>query len=261
MRAYRTRPICGLQLASCLKGNSLVKEKVKKYLIVLLICLFLFVGPFYTKIFMIFLEKSLETFPKLIKIIKNLPIHIAKIKNLPMHTANIIIKIIDGIFIEKEKIEQEASYKSTKIFIYFLFPMLLIAFYYDFESEKINKPELDTIIVVFSLFSLILGRIFETYSSSSQKFHSYISLCLRHCAYSILLWLPLSLIANCIVFKICINSYSYQSWLEVIILLVSSFILLILSELAKIKNREKLLFAFWWIFILILYLIKMRTSK
>lgn len=235
-----------------MKGNSLVKEKVKKYLIVLLICLFLFVGPFYTKIFMIFLEKSLETFPKLIKIIKN----------LPMHTANIIIKIIDGIFIEKEKIEQEASYKSTKIFIYFLFPMLPIAFYYDFESKKkINKPELDTIIVVFSLFSLILGRIFETYSSSSQKFHSYISLCLRHCAYSILLWLPLSLIANCIVFKICINSYSYQSWLEVIILLVSSFILLILSELAKIKNREKLLFAFWWIFILILYLIKMRTSK
>ena len=229
----------------------MIKEKIK-YVIIWLTCFFLFAAPFYIIKSIIFLGISLLSTPKLIKIIKN----------LPAITANVLVKFIDKIFIEKDKQDfkkDKKEYKYTKRFIYAFFVMFFIAFFHDFESDTINKSKLDTIIVVFSLLSLILGRIFEIYSS--QNFYSYISFCLKHCARSILLWLPVSLVANCIFFKICINSYSYQSWLEVIILLVSSFILLILSELAKIKNREKLLFAFWWIFILILYLIKMRTSK
>lgn len=216
------------------------------YLFVLLFCFFFFAIPVYMA-------------NNLINDIKRINFQRKKITNgLAEFIVKSIVRFIDNIFLEKREIieftpESTHEYFWTRISIYILFFLFLLSFLIDFISNAIDKQAFDTIIVVMSLVSLALGRLFEIYNN--DKFYLYISFCLKTGSYSVSLWLLLITTLDCI-----FNSCRSIGLAGLVTILLISFFLLILSKLVRIKNRERLLFVFWWIFILILYGIKIKTS-
>ncbi|OSI32987.1 hypothetical protein [Neisseria dumasiana] len=180
------------------------------------------------------------------------------INKLVERTTRLIVKCIDNIFSKKTSKEKPKLNKCTLVLIYILFPLFSMAFFFDFQSDKISKQDLDTIIVVFSLLSLILGRLFEVYNS--QFFFRKISLLLEHFAYAFFSWTVFALVMTIIQKKGLILIQNNLITIAILLLIIP-FVILILSKLILIKNKEKLFFVFWWLFILILYFIKIHTSN
>ena len=188
---------------------------------------------------------------KILEKINNL---LKMVDNLLDYVASFIIYFLSQLM-SPPKMEDEVRLpKLLMIFIYLLSVIFGLAIWYDFKRDLINKSGLDTFIVIISLISLILNNLFSAFSSS--RYEKYLSKIFVHLSYSLFIWFFLTLIANLLD---CILGNKTYFWLSFVIF-ISAIVVKVLNKIL-IKKEKNLVYAAWWVFILIMYLIKLSSYK
>ena len=121
-------------------------------------------------------------------------------------------------------------------FIYLIFARLI----------DIKNFPVDETIVINSLFSLILGNLFER---NNECFNKSISFFLKYTSYGLFSW---TILISFVLFK-WLNYGEYNSTITIILISISVLLKILSSVILKSQN---LFYATWWTFILILYLMK-----
>lgn len=198
----------------------------------------------------------------------NMLIRINKLANL---CARKLVSFLEKtVHINNDKQQKDnlsfAKYPFTfwvTIFFSFIF---FISLFLDFWVGNIDKSRLDTFIVVASLISLIINNISKLYKT--EFFDDYIAHVLKYISggilYGLVIGISLFLVAI-ITLAIIHPSYLPQFnttfflsiFITIAILLLIAFTFLVLSEI--LFHKKNLFYAIWWIFILVLYVIKIFT--
>lgn len=111
---------------------------------------------------------------------------------------------------------------------------------------NIGNFPVDETIVIASLFSLILGNLFER---NNKRFNKFISFFLKYISYGLFFW---TFLISFVLYK-WLNYGEYNSTITIILISISVLLKILSSLILKSPN---LFYATWWTFILILYLIK-----
>ncbi|KPN71975.1 hypothetical protein [Neisseria sp. 83E34] len=175
-------------------------------------------------------------------------------------------KRIDRINKQQKNNAKFVKYPIT-FFVVILFSFIFfVGLFLDFWIGNINKSRLDTFIVVASLISLVINNISKLYET--EFFDDYIVHVLKYMAGGVLYGFVvgasifLVVIATlAIVQPSYLPQFNTTFFLSIVItagiLFLVAFTFLFLSEI--LLNKRNLFYAIWWIFILVLYLIKIYT--
>ncbi len=129
------------------------------------------------------------------------------------------------------------------IIIFLISPFIYLIFARIIDIK--NFP-IDETIAINSLFSLILGNLFER---NNEYFNKFISFFLKYISYGLFFW---TILISFVLFK-WLNYGEYNSTITIILISISVLLKILSSVILKSQN---LFYATWWTFILILYLIK-----